>query len=421
MAGPPRRSGRRPAATAAQRAISERPPLRARSGPVPVDPVDRTAGRPGTPDRRAMYRWNGRVVWIPVTWVSSRTPGQPVQSPHRGSRRRRGASRSAGRSRVPRACRPPRPMSTRTPGPPGISQRPIRARGRGELACRDPRPTGGPRSRDGWARPPGSRRPAPPRTAGTPAAIQSCSRTMSTPADELGHAVLHLESGVDLEEPEPPVLVEQELGRRRVLESGGRGAARTATCVQLAPLVVGQARRRRLLDELLVPPLEGAVALPDRDDRAARVAEELDLDVARRSDLALEVDRAVAERGRAPRPSPQRGPPAGRPHGDAAHAPASPAGRRLDEQREADRLGLRDDRRAASSGRSTGAGSNVPGTTGHARPRRPSGAPRACRRAPRSRRSTGRRRRGPRPRPRGRTTRARPGSRSRGGSPRPRW
>ena len=51
--------------------------------------------------------------------------------------------------------------------------------------------------------------PLPPRgrapTAGTPAASQSCSRTMSTSGDELGHAVLDLEPGVDLEEPERAV------------------------------------------------------------------------------------------------------------------------------------------------------------------------------------------------------------------------
>ena len=93
-------------------------------------------------------------------------------------------------------------------------------------------------------------------------------------------------------------------------------------------------------------PLERAVALAERDDRAVGVAEQLDLDVARRPDLALEVDRAVAERGRAPRADPAAraaGSSLGR--DDPPHAPTAAAGRGLDEQREPDALGLRDDRR----------------------------------------------------------------------------
>ena len=45
-----------------------------------------------------------------------------------------------------------------------------------------------------------------------------------------------------------------------------------------------------------MPPLDGAVALADRDDRAVRVGEQLHLDVARPLEVALAVERAVAER-----------------------------------------------------------------------------------------------------------------------------
>ena len=174
--------------------------------------------------------------------------------------------------------------------------------------------------------------------------------------------------------------------------------------------------RGRLLDELLVAALEGAVALPDGDDPAGRVAQELDLDVARRDDLALEVDRAVAERrGRLARPADQRRRQVrGRDH--PAHPPAAAAGRRLDQQREADRLGLGDDRgdlvrsvdrrrlERSRDGRDPDVACRSPGMQLVAE-----GIDR--------RRTAGRRRRARHPRRRGRRRLARPGSHSPDGSP----
>ena len=46
-----------------------------------------------------------------------------------------------------------------------------------------------------------------------------------------------------------------------------------------------------------MPALDRALALDERHDRAVLVAEQLDLDVARRRDAALEVDGGIAERG----------------------------------------------------------------------------------------------------------------------------
>ena len=54
-------------------------------------------------------------------------------------------------------------------------------------------------------------------------------------------------------------------------------------------------RRRRLLDDLLVAALDRALALEAVDDVAVRVAEDLDLDVARAVEVALDEERAVAE------------------------------------------------------------------------------------------------------------------------------
>jgi hypothetical protein len=53
--------------------------------------------------------------------------------------------------------------------------------------------------------------------------------------------------------------------------------------------------RGRLLDDLLVAALDGAVALAEVDDVAVAVGEDLHLDVARVGQVALEVDRRVGE------------------------------------------------------------------------------------------------------------------------------
>ena len=100
-----------------------------------------------------------------------------------------------------------------------------------------------------------------------------------------------------------------------------------------------QGRRGRLLDELLMPPLERAVAVPAVDDVAVRVGEDLDLDVAGPVDELLEVDAGVLEGG--------LGLVAGRLEGDGEvglvaadpHPLAAAAGGRLDQDGVADRRG----------------------------------------------------------------------------------
>ena len=89
-----------------------------------------------------------------------------------------------------------------------------------------------------------------------------------------------------------------------------------------------------------MPPLQRAVPLTDRDDLSGRVPEQLDLDVARGHDLALEVDGPVPEgRRRLARPAGERrGQVVARGH--AAHPPPPAAGSSLDQERVADRIGL---------------------------------------------------------------------------------
>ncbi len=112
--------------------------------------------------------------------------------------------------------------------------------------------------------------------------------------DELRDTVLDLQPRVDLEEPELSIPVEEELGRRRIRQAGGpRGT--DGHRVQLATLVGRQPGGRRFLDELLMATLDRAISLPQRDDLARGVAQQLHFDVPSRSDLALEIDGAIAE------------------------------------------------------------------------------------------------------------------------------
>ena len=116
---------------------------------------------------------------------------------------------------------------------------------------------------------------------------------------QLGHGVLHLETGVHLQEVEragPPVRlgVEEELDGARVdvahlarQRHGGRG--------DLLALLRGDRRRRCLLEDLLVATLGRAVTLEEVHDVAVVVAEHLHLDVAAGLDVLLDEHGVVAE------------------------------------------------------------------------------------------------------------------------------
>ncbi len=114
--------------------------------------------------------------------------------------------------------------------------------------------------------------------------------------DLLGDRVLDLEPGVDLQERDRPVLPDQELAGARadvagLLEDRLRGA------VQLLSLRLRQVRRRGFLDQLLVAPLERAVARRHDDDVAVPVRQALRLDVPRPVEVALDEALAAPERG----------------------------------------------------------------------------------------------------------------------------
>ena len=93
----------------------------------------------------------------------------------------------------------------------------------------------------------------------------------------------------------PPV--EHELGRAGARRSRSRARSATAASLIARAQLGVERRRRRLLEHLLVAPLHRALALAERERRAVRVGEQLDLDVARPLEVALEEDAVVAEAG----------------------------------------------------------------------------------------------------------------------------
>ena len=108
--------------------------------------------------------------------------------------------------------------------------------------------------------------------------------------------MLHLEAGVHLEEGDRPVLGDEELTRAGA-DVVGLAQDRLGALVEAADLVVGEERRGRLLDQLLVAPLQRAVAGGDHDDVAVLVGEALGLDVARLVEELLHEALATSERG----------------------------------------------------------------------------------------------------------------------------
>ena len=143
------------------------------------------------------------------------------------------------------------------------------------------------------------------------------------------------------------------------------------------------AGRRRLLEDLLVAPLDRAVAVTQVHDVAVVVADDLDLDVATSFEVRLDEHRAVAERRqRLARRRRNRVVELVRRAHDA-HAPSAAAGSGLDE------------RRVRTTVEPSMRPSTTRSSTWSARPlRAPHASPRPCRRAASSVRASGRPRSG---------------------------
>ena len=153
---------------------------------------------------------------------------------------------------------------------------------------------------------------------------------------EFGDRVFDLEARVGFEKEEfARVFVEEELdgAGRAVGECPGQAQSGLSHGFAQGDIDPG---RRRLLDDLLVAPLDRALAFAQVDEVAVGVAEHLDLDVPRPPDIALEKDPVVAEAALGlPAGGRQRFVEVGR-RFDDAHALAPAARRRFHQQRVAD-------------------------------------------------------------------------------------
>ena len=172
----------------------------------------------------------------------------------------------------------------------------------------------------------------------SPAATFSISSTRSSPVTSSVTGMLHLEPRVHLEEIEIAVLVDDELDRAGGVVADRLGQRDGLRAHRLARLGVEE-RARRLLDDLLIAPLDRAFALIEMDDITVLVAEHLDLDMPRLLDIFLDEHAVVAEARLG----------LGLRRGEAflhllaaigdAHALAAAAGARLDHHRIADLVG----------------------------------------------------------------------------------
>ena len=160
--------------------------------------------------------------------------------------------------------------------------------------------------------------------------------------DLFGDGVFHLDAGVHFDEDMLAAFVEQELHSPGAAVSDVAGESHRVGTDPLAQLGI-QVRGRGQFDDLLVAPLDTAVALVEVNHIGVGVGEDLHLDMTWVEYRLLEEHPGIAEGGvRFPAGRLGR-----RPQvtgvGDPAHTPSSAAGDGFDEQREGHLLGCGDD------------------------------------------------------------------------------
>ena len=114
------------------------------------------------------------------------------------------------------------------------------------------------------------------------------------PRDGLGDWMLHLKARVDLEEEELAV-AEHELDGARIHIAGGGHRANRRLAHRGANLSADRGRGR-LFDDLLVPALYRAFTFAEMDGVTVLVTDDLDLDMTRLANVALEVHGWISER-----------------------------------------------------------------------------------------------------------------------------
>src|SRR5205807_3523180 len=105
--------------------------------------------------------------------------------------------------------------------------------------------------------------------------------------------MLDLQAGVHLDEVELAALIQELHGAGTAILELADGRRRELA--DLLALLGIERRRGRLLEHLLMAPLQRAVALAEMYAFAMSVAQHLDLDMARLAEIFLEVDRIVIE------------------------------------------------------------------------------------------------------------------------------
>ena len=108
--------------------------------------------------------------------------------------------------------------------------------------------------------------------------------------------MLDLEPGVHFDERELPVLIQELQGPSVAVsefaERGGRRVAPSAS--RSSPVITG---RSRLLQKLLVPPLQAAIAFAEMHDVTRIVGEDLQFDVPGPVEVFFHIHGVVTERG----------------------------------------------------------------------------------------------------------------------------
>ena len=164
--------------------------------------------------------------------------------------------------------------------------------------------------------------------------MRNCHSTRSQPGDALGHRVLHLQTGVHLQEIVLQLRIDDELHRAGAAVAHRQRRGHRVAAHRLAHRGADD-RGGRFLDDLLSPALRAAIALAQMNGVAVRVGKHLHLDVPAAFDQPLEHQPVVAEG--ALRFAPRAGQRLGQLVEVAyqTHAAATAAGHRLDQQREA--------------------------------------------------------------------------------------
>ena len=159
-----------------------------------------------------------------------------------------------------------------------------------------------------------------------------CAGSSVDAGHRLRNRVLHLQARVHLQEVKFALRRDHKLHRagvevaHRLRQPQGRRAHRVAQRGR-------HHGRRRLLDDLLVAPLDGAFPLEEMDEVAVVIAQHLDLHVAHRGEIFLHQDALVAEGGRRLLPRLLQGVAKLIRRPDDAHPLAAAAGAGLDQQR----------------------------------------------------------------------------------------